>query len=93
MPIFSIAATTTTEASGGFQFLRVPNGTYQVSFTATGFLEGFSDEALGRLQARVPLARLGQPRDVWQAVRFILECDFFTARTVEVDGGAAMGMI
>jgi 3-oxoacyl-[acyl-carrier protein] reductase len=61
--------------------------------TATGFLEGFSDEALGRLQARVPLARLGQPRDVWQAVRFILECDFFTARTVEVDGGAAMGTI
>jgi 3-oxoacyl-[acyl-carrier protein] reductase len=61
--------------------------------TATGFLEGFSDEALGRLQARVPLARLGQPRDVWQAVRFILECDFFTARTVEVDGGAAMGVM
>jgi 3-oxoacyl-[acyl-carrier protein] reductase len=61
--------------------------------TETGFLDGFSEEALAHLKARIPLARLGRPRDVWQAVRFILECDFFTARTVEVDGGAAMGVL
>jgi len=61
--------------------------------TETGFLDGFSREALARLEAAIPLARLGRPRDVWQAVRFILECDFFTGRTVEVDGGAAMGVI
>jgi 3-oxoacyl-[acyl-carrier protein] reductase len=61
--------------------------------TETGFLDGFSEEALANLEARIPLARLGKPRDVWQAVRFVLECDFFTARTVEVDGGAAMGTL
>lgn len=27
------------------------------------------------------------------AVRFILDFDFFTGRTVEVDGGAAMGVL
>lgn len=59
--------------------------------TETGFLEGFSPEALERLAAGIPLGRLGRPRDIWQAVRFILECDFFTGRTLEVDGGAAMG--
>jgi 3-oxoacyl-[acyl-carrier protein] reductase len=59
--------------------------------TETGFLEGFSAEALARLKAGIPLGRLGRPDDVWQAVKFILECDFFTGRTVEVDGGAAMG--
>lgn len=61
--------------------------------TETGFLDGFSAEALERLKAGIPLARLGRPRDIWQAVRFIVECDFFTGRTVEVDGGASMGVL
>jgi 3-oxoacyl-[acyl-carrier protein] reductase len=61
--------------------------------TETGFLDGFSAEALDRLRAGIPLARLGRPRDIWQAVRFIVECDFFTGRTVEVDGGASMGVL
>ncbi len=61
--------------------------------TETGFLEGFSESALDRLKAGIPLGRLGRPHDIWQAVRFILECDFFTGRTVEVDGGASMGVL
>lgn len=61
--------------------------------TETGFLEGFSEEALARLRAGIPLGRLGRPEDIWRAVRFILEDDFFTGRTVEIDGGAAMGML
>jgi len=60
--------------------------------TETGFLEGFSEEALARLRAGIPLGRLARPEEIWQAVRFILECDFFTGRTVEVDGGASMGV-
>jgi 3-oxoacyl-[acyl-carrier protein] reductase len=61
--------------------------------TETGFLEGFSEEALARLKAGIPLGRLGRPEEIWQAVKFILECDFFTGRTVEVDGGASMGIL
>jgi 3-oxoacyl-[acyl-carrier protein] reductase len=61
--------------------------------TETGFLEGFSEEALARLRAGIPLGRLGRPEEIWQAVRFIVECDFFTGRTVEVDGGASMGVL
>lgn len=61
--------------------------------TETGFLEGFSDEALARLRAGIPLGRLGRPEDIWRAVRFILEDDFFTGRVVEIDGGAAMGVL
>jgi 3-oxoacyl-[acyl-carrier protein] reductase len=61
--------------------------------TETGFLEGFSEEALTRLKAGIPLGRLGRPEEIWQAVKFILECDFFTGRTVEVDGGASMGIL
>lgn len=61
--------------------------------TETGFLEGFSEEALARLKAGIPLGRLGRPEEIWQAVKFIMECDFFTGRTVEVDGGASMGIL
>jgi len=61
--------------------------------TETGFLEGFSEEALARLRSGIPLGRLGRPEDIWRAVRFILEDEFFTGRTVEIDGGAAMGML
>jgi len=35
----------------------------------------------------VPIGRIGQPEDIWLAVKFILECDYFTARTIDVDGG------
>ena len=61
--------------------------------TETGFLEGFSAEALTRLKSGIPLGRLGRPEEIWRAVRFILEDDFFTGRTVEIDGGAAMGVL
>lgn len=58
----------------------------------TPILEGISGEALDRLVAGIPLGRIGKPEEVWQAVRFVIECDFFTGRTLEVDGGAAMGI-
>ena len=61
--------------------------------TETGFLEGFSEEALVLLKAGIPLGRLGRTEEIWRAVRFILENDFFTGRTVEIDGGAAMGVL
>ncbi len=57
----------------------------------TPILEGISDEAMAALRAAIPLGRIGRPEEVWQAVRFVLECEFLTGRIVEVDGGAAMG--
>jgi 3-oxoacyl-[acyl-carrier protein] reductase len=59
--------------------------------TDTSFLGGISEAALSRLSEEIPLGRLGRPEDVWRGVRFIIECEFFTGRVLEVDGGAAMG--
>jgi 3-oxoacyl-[acyl-carrier protein] reductase len=59
--------------------------------TETAFLAGISEAALGRLSEEVPLGRLGRPEDLWRAVQFMIECEFFTGRVLEVDGGAAMG--
>lgn len=56
----------------------------------TPFLQGIGDEALERLTASIPLGRIGRPEEMWRAVRFLVECDFYTGRVLEVDGGAAM---
>lgn len=58
--------------------------------TETGFLQGISDEALDGLIRSIPVGRAGRPQEIWMAVRFILECDFFNGRVLEVDGGARM---
>jgi 3-oxoacyl-[acyl-carrier protein] reductase len=42
-----------------------------------------------RLGGADPLGRVGTPHEVWLALRFVIECDFFTGRTIEVDGGAS----
>ena len=56
----------------------------------TPFLRGISDSALDRLRGAVPLQRIGTPDEIWQAVCFIIECDYFTGRVLEVDGGASI---
>jgi 3-oxoacyl-[acyl-carrier protein] reductase len=57
----------------------------------TPILEGVSEAARAALLAAVPLGRFGTVEEVWQAVSFILACEFFTGRTIAVDGGASMG--
>jgi len=57
----------------------------------TPILEGISSARLEELRLGIPLGRIGTPDEVWQAVSFVIGCDFFTGRTIEVDGGASMG--
>ncbi len=57
----------------------------------TPIVHDISDAAMRDLVAAIPLGRIGAPREVWQAVELIIACDFFTGRTIELDGGARMG--
>jgi 3-oxoacyl-[acyl-carrier protein] reductase len=54
----------------------------------TPFLEGISDVALLGLKSKIPLGRFASPFEIWQAARFVIECDYFTGRVLEIDGGA-----
>jgi len=36
---------------------------------------------------RIPLKRLGKPEEVNAAIRFVVECDYFTGECVEINGG------
>ncbi|HEU4562555.1 MAG TPA: SDR family oxidoreductase, partial [Longimicrobium sp.] len=56
----------------------------------TPILENISEQARAGLLAAIPVGRFGDPGEVWLALRFVLECGFFTGRTLEVDGGAQM---
>ena len=65
--------------------LRV--GAVAPGYIATPMVASMRPEVLDKVLQPVPLKRLGQPEEIWQAVRFVLECDYFTGRVLEVDGG------
>jgi 3-oxoacyl-[acyl-carrier protein] reductase len=44
-------------------------------------------QVLAGYVARIPLGRLGEPREIDAAIRFIIDCDYFTGECVEVNGG------
>jgi 3-oxoacyl-[acyl-carrier protein] reductase len=53
----------------------------------TPMTKGMNQKARDVVVAQIPVARIGLPEDIWVAVRFALECDYFNARTIDVDGG------
>jgi 3-oxoacyl-[acyl-carrier protein] reductase len=54
----------------------------------TPMLQHISAEAMAALKADIPLGRIGTPQEIWLALKFIIECDYFTGRVIEVDGGS-----
>lgn len=64
----------------------------RVAAIAPGFIEtpillGMKPEALEKVLKGVPLRRLGQADEVFAGVKFICECDYFTGRCLDIDGG------
>jgi 3-oxoacyl-[acyl-carrier protein] reductase len=56
----------------------------------TPMTQGMNQKARDALVAAIPVARIGLPEDIWVAVKFVLECDYFNGRTIDVDGGLSM---
>lgn len=56
----------------------------------TPMTQGMNQKARDALVAAIPVARIGLPEDIWLAVKFVLECDYFNGRTIDCDGGLAM---
>jgi 3-oxoacyl-[acyl-carrier protein] reductase len=56
-------------------------------FIRTDLLAGMPPEMLYKMTAPVPLKRLGLPGEVAHTAVYIAENDFFTGRSVDVDGG------
>ncbi len=85
----ALAANTVTWAREFAPFgIRV--GAIAPGMIETPMTQGMNQKARDALVAAVPVGRIGQPEDVWRAVRFVLECDYFDGRCVDVDGGLVM---
>jgi 3-oxoacyl-[acyl-carrier protein] reductase len=62
-------------------------GAIAPGFTRTAILDAMRPEMLDKLVAPVPLQRLGKVTEIAHAARFIFENDYYTGRTLELDGG------
>jgi 3-oxoacyl-[acyl-carrier protein] reductase len=56
----------------------------------TPMTAGMNQKALDMIRASIPLGRMASPEDIWRAVKFIFDCDYFTGETIDVHGGAAL---
>ena len=56
-------------------------------FTRTDLLAGMPPEMLDKVTQPVPLQRLALPEEVAHAAVFVAENDYFTGRSIDIDGG------
>jgi 3-oxoacyl-[acyl-carrier protein] reductase len=85
----SLAANTLTW-SREFAAFGIRVGAVAPGMIETPMTQGMNQKARDALVANIPVGRIGVPEDIWLAVRFVLECDYFNGRTLDVDGGLSM---
>jgi 3-oxoacyl-[acyl-carrier protein] reductase len=85
----SLAANTVTWARE-FGAFGIRVGAIAPGIIETPMTRSMNQKVKDALLTMVPVGRIGEPEDVWRALRFIVECDYFSGRCVDVDGGFAM---
>lgn len=81
-----LVADTTTWAKELSRYgIRV--GAIAPGFVDTPILQGMKQEALQAMLKGVPLRRTGSQDEIFAGVKFIIECDYFTGRCIDIDGG------
>ncbi|MGE0872406.1 MAG: SDR family oxidoreductase [Kofleriaceae bacterium] len=85
----ALAANTVTWAREFAPFgIRV--GAVAPGMVETPMTQGMNQKARDALVASIPVGRIGVPEDLWIAVKFVIECDYFNGRVIDVDGGMVM---
>jgi 3-oxoacyl-[acyl-carrier protein] reductase len=82
----ALAANTVTW-SREFAPFGVRVGAVAPGMIETPMTQGMNQKARDALVSSIPVGRIGVPEDIWLAVKFIIECDYFNGRTIDVDGG------
>lgn len=82
------ANTVTWSREFGSYGIRV--GAVAPGMIETPMTQGMNQKARDALVSAIPVGRIGVPEDIWVAVKFVLECDYFNGRTIDVDGGLSM---
>ncbi|RKH48093.1 SDR family oxidoreductase [Corallococcus llansteffanensis] len=82
----ALAANTVTW-SREFAPFAIRVGAVAPGMIETPMTQGMNQKARDALVASIPVGRIGLPEDIWVAVKFIIECEYFNGRTIDVDGG------
>ena len=62
-------------------------GAIAPGFVDTPILQGMKPEVLEKMLKAVPLRRVGSVDSIFAGIKFIIECDYFTGRCIDIDGG------
>lgn len=68
----------------------IRTGAIAPGFVQTPILDGMRPEVLQGMLKGVPLGRVGLPDEIFAGIKFIIECDYFTGRCIDIDGGLRM---
>jgi 3-oxoacyl-[acyl-carrier protein] reductase len=85
----SALATNTRTWSLEFAPFGIRVGAIAPGMVDTPMTQGMNQKARDALVAAIPVGRVGVPEDIWLAVKFVIECEYFNGRTIDVDGGLA----
>jgi 3-oxoacyl-[acyl-carrier protein] reductase len=85
----ALAANTVTWARE-FAPFQVRVGAIAPGMIETPMTQGMNQKAREALVAAIPVGRIGVPEDIWLGVKFIIENDYFSGRTIDIDGGLQM---
>jgi len=83
-------ATNTKTWSLEFAPFGIRVGAVAPGMIETPMTQGMNQKARDALVAAIPVGRVGVPEDIWLAVKFVIECEYFNGRTIDVDGGLGM---
>jgi len=83
-------ATNTKTWSLEFAPFGIRVGAVAPGMIETPMTQGMNQKAREKLVEAIPVGRIGVPEDIWLAVKFIIECEYFNGRTIDVDGGLSM---
>ena len=86
----SALATNTKTWSLEFAPFGIRVGAIAPGMIETPMTQGMQQKARDALVAAIPVARIGLPEDIWLGVKFVIECEYFNGRVIDVDGGLAM---
>jgi 3-oxoacyl-[acyl-carrier protein] reductase len=62
-------------------------GAIAPGFIQTEMTANIKPEVLRHVESSIPVGRMGESDEIAHAVQFIFENDYFSARTIEIDGG------
>lgn len=72
-------------ASFGIRAVAIAPGMVETPMT-----RGMNPKAREAIVATIPVGRIGEPEDLFKAVRFAIECDYLNGFCIDVDGGASL---